>query len=464
MNVYQPLLEVNPAGSAEPFTYLIAESYTVSDDGLTYVFKIRQNMKFDDGAPVNAEAVRSSIQREIDIKAQPSGIWSDIVKMTVLSEYEIQFQLDAPVPFAYIVAAGYGAGIVSPTVLTEHQVNGDLGQAWMMDNADGTGPWVLKSWERGQRMIFERNKDYFGGWTEGQPDIVIVDFVKEYATASLMLQSGEADMVDYVPPDQIAALSKVAGISLEKYPSFETLYMQFNHKKAPTDDIRVRQALSYAFNYGGIALITANTAFQSRGILPSKMWGYDPNAFQYNFDLKKARELLDEAGYANKKLVVTVYYASEDEVLRQLIEMYKSDLATINVDLQVESADFATIKSKQIVLDTSANIFTRYWWPDYNDPNDFMYYLMSKSNYEVTYYDDEAVDTMITEAHKIAGVNRDKAIELYHSINDIAINDANSIFVLEKDVVIPMRTWVKGYDYNPNYAQIVMFYDLRIEK
>jgi ABC-type transport system substrate-binding protein len=71
---------------------------------------------------------------------------------------------------------------------------------------------------------------------------------------------------------------------------------------------------------------------------------------------------------------------------------------------------------------------------------------------------------MITEAHKIAGVNRDKAIELYHSINDIAINDANSIFVLEKDVVIPMRTWVKGYDYNPNYAQIVMFYDLRIEK
>jgi peptide/nickel transport system substrate-binding protein len=464
MNVYEPLLETNPEGSSEPFKYLLAESYTASDDGLTYVFKIRQNVKFHDGASVNAEAVRSSIQRSIDIKAQPSGIWSDIVKMTVLSEYEIQFQLDAPVPFAYIIAAGYGAGITSPTAITKHEVSGDLGQAWMRDNASGTGPWVLTSWERGERMIFERNKDYYGGWEKGQPDIVIVKFVKEYATASLMLQQGEADMVDYVPPDQIESLSKVDGISIEKYPSLETLYMQFNHQKPPTDDIRVRKALSYAFNYGGIALITNNTAYQSRGVLPSKMWGYDPNAFQYNFDLKKARELLDEAGYADKKLVVSVYYASEDEVLRQLIEMFKSDLATINVDLQVESATFATIKSKQINLATSANIFARYWWPDYFDPNDFMYYLMSKSNAEVTYYNDEAVNTMITEAHSLAGVDRARSIELYHAINDIAISDANSIFVFEKEVVIPMRTWVKNYVYNPAYPRIVMFYDLRIEK
>jgi peptide/nickel transport system substrate-binding protein len=464
MNVYQPLLQANNEGSEEPFTYLIAESYTVSDDGLTWVFKIRENMKFHDGTPVNAEAVRASIQRSLDIAAQPSGIWGDVDTMTVLSDYEIEFKLKAPVPFDYIVAAGYGGSITSPAALNEHNVDGDLGQAWLRDNASGTGPWVLKSWERGERIIFERNKEYFGGWEKGQPDIIIVKFVSEYATSRLMLESGEADMVDFIPPDQIEGLSKVEGITIGKYPSFETLYLQFNHKKPPTDDIRVREALSYAFNYDGVALFTNNTTRPMRGLLPSKLWGFNPDAFQYTFDLEKARQILDDAGYKDQKLVVTAYYSSEDEILRQLIEMYKSDLAQINVDLQVENAPFATNKSKQIVFETSANIFTRYWWPDFFDPHDFYYYLLSKSNYEVTYWEDPEVDAMITEAHSLAGVNRQKAIEIYYKLNDIAIKDVNSIWAFEKDYITPMRSWVKNYEYNPAYTRIVIFYDLRIEK
>ncbi len=465
LNIYQPLLKVNPEGADEPYEYLVAESYTVSDDGMTYTFKIREGMLFHDGTPVNAEAVRASVQRTIDIGGSPAAIWSNVEEMNVLSEYEIEFVLNAPVPFDSIVAAGYGSFIMSPTAIAEHEVDGDLAQGWMADNSCGTGPWVLQEWTRGERMVFVRNENYFGGWEAGQPDIVIVKFTSEYSTSRLMLESGEADMVDFVPADQIDDLSQIEGIACPVYPSYETLYLQFNHQLAPTDDVRVRQALSYAFNYDGVTKITNNTSKPMRGILPSSLWGWDSDAFQYTFDLEKAREMLDEAGYADQELVLSCYYSAEDDVLRQVIEMYKSDLATINVTLNVEAAPFSTIASKQREFDTSANIFTRYWWCDYVDPNDYVYYLLhSDSNYTITYFKDEQIDEAIEEAHKIAGVDREKAIEMYHEINDFAIEDAHSIFAFEKDVVVPMRTWVEGFVYNPAYPRIVEFYDLKINK
>ncbi len=465
LNVYQPLLEVNPAGSAEPFRFVIAESYTVSEDGLTWTFKIREGMKFHDGTPVNAEAVRFSVQRTKDIEAAPAGIWSTVESMNVLSDYVIEFKLNAAVPFDYIVAAGYGSFIMSPTAVKENEKDGDLAQAWMTDNAVGSGPWKLREWTRGERMVFDRNPDYFGGWEEGQPDMVVIKFVTEYSTARLMLEKGEADMVDFIPADQVEDIRKIDGISAESYPSFETLYLQFNHEKAPTDSKEVRQALSYAFNYDGVTKITNGESRPMKGILPSNMWGYSDETFQYNFDLEKARQILDDAGYKDKTLTLNAYYSSEDDILRQVIEMYKGDLAKINVDLQVETAPFSTIASKQKEFDTSANIFTRYWWCDYVDPNDFVYYLLhSDANYKITYYKDEAMDKLIDDAHKIAGVDKEKAIEMYQQINDIITEDAHSIFAFEKNVVVPMRTWVKDYVYNASYPRIVEFYDLRIEK
>lgn len=465
LNVYQPLLQVNPEGSAEPYSCIVAESYTVSDDGLSYIFKIRDNMTFHDGTPVNAEAVRASVQRTIDIGDAPAGIWTCVDHMNVLSEYEIEFVLTAPVPFDSIVAAGYGTFINSPTAVEENEKDGDLGKTWMADHSCGTGPWVLSEWTRGERMVFTRNETYFGGWEEGQPDMVIVKFVNEYSTSRLMLENGEADMVDFIPADQIKELSETEGISCERYTSFETLYLQFNHKKKPTDDKTVRQALSYAFNYDGVALLSDDTTKPMKGILPSNLWGYDKDAFQYTFDLEKARQLLDDAGYKDKELVLDVYYSSEDDLLRQVIEMYKSDLASINVTLNVETAPFSTIASKQKEFSSSANIFTRYWWCDYVDPNDYVYYLMhSDANYKYTYFKDPKIDSLITEAHKVAGVDRDKAVEMYRQLNDYAIENAHSIFAFEKDVIIPMRTWVKGFTYNAAYPRIVTFYDVRLEK
>ncbi|MCR4397719.1 MAG: ABC transporter substrate-binding protein [Firmicutes bacterium] len=465
LNVYQNLLEVNPEGSDKPFTPMLAESYTVSGDGLTWKFKLRQGVKFHDGSPFNAEAVKYSIERTRKINEAPAGLWSAVEQINVVSEYEIEFKLNAQVPFDYIVAAGYGVGMLSPKAVKDHEKDGDLAKEWFKDNAVGTGPYKLKEWKRGEQMVLEKFDDYWGGWKEGYPDIVVIKFVKEYSTARLMLEKGEADMVDFIPADQVEEARKLPGVKVESYPSFETLYFHFNCGRGATKNKTLRQALSYAFNYGGIEQISRGNAKQLRGVLPSAMWGYSKDTFQYTFDLDKAKELLAKAGYPNGGLKLTLGYMAQDELERQLAEMYKSDLAKIGVELKLEGAPWATISTKQKSQDTAYDIFVRYWWPDYVDPHDFMYFLLKsgvKSNY--SYYSNPQVDKLIDEAHKTAGVDRNKAISLYKQIQDIVVEDAQSVFVLEQKCVVPMRISVKDFVYNPAYPRIVKFYGLRLER
>jgi len=465
LNLYQNLLEVNPEGSEETFSPMLAESYSVSEDGLTWSFEIRKGVKFHDGTNLNAQAVKFSIDRIREIGDSPSGIWKGVEEMKVLSDYEIEFKLSAPIPFDYMVAGGYGTFMVSPNTVKKQEKEGDLAQGWMADHAIGTGPYKLREWVRGQHMIFEKFDEYWGGWQEGYPDIVVVKFVTEYSTTRMMLEKGEADMVDFVPADQVEDLRKNEGITVKSYPSYETLYFHFNNQKEPTDNRLVRKALSYAFNYDSVSIISKGNAKPARGILPSAMWGFKKDLFQYSYDPEKAKEILAEAGFKEGELTLTMAYAAQDELQRQLAEVLKSDLSKIGVNLEIEAAPWATIRSKQLNLETSYNIFSRYWWPDYIDPHDFVLYLLrsdQSSNY--SYYKNPEVDRLIDEAHKIAGHDREKAIEMYQKIQEIVVEDAQSIFVLEQNWLVPMRTWVKDYVYNPAYPRIVKFYGLKLER
>lgn len=465
LNVYQNLLEVNIDDPDNPFQPMLAESYEVSEDGLTWTFKLRENVSFHDGTPFNAEAVKFSIQRTLDIGDAPAGIWQSVQEINIISDYEIEFQLSAPIPFDYMVAGGYGTFFVSPTAVKENEIDGDLAQNWMRDNAVGTGPYKLREWVRGQYMILEKHEDYWEEWEEGCPEIIMVKFVTEYSTARLMLEKGEADMVDFVPADQVEELNKMEGITVKSYPSYETLYFHFNNQKPPTDNKIVRQALSYAFNYDSVGIVSQGNAVPLKGILPSAMWGFKEDVYQYNYDLEKAKNLLAEAGYAEGDLTITMAYAAQDELQRQLAEIYKSDLAKIGVTLETEAAPWATIRSKQMELETSYNIFARYWWPDYIDPHDFVLYLLHSelsSNY--SYYKNPEVDRLIEEAHEVAGIDRSKAIEMYENIQEIVVEDAQSIFVLEQKWLVPLRTWVENYVYNPAYPRIVKFFGLKLNR
>ena len=139
----------------------VAESWTVSDDGTVWTFTIRKGITFPDGTPLDAEAVRFSFQRTLDIGKGPADNIGAIDKMEVLDPQTLKITLKNPYgPFLQTLATD-GASIVNPKVM-EHEKDGDLAQAWLAENTNGSGPFTLKEWTRGQQCVLEAKPDYWG--------------------------------------------------------------------------------------------------------------------------------------------------------------------------------------------------------------------------------------------------------------------------------------------------------------
>ena len=157
-NVYEPLVWANPPGSAEPFTPALATSWEVSADGLTWTFKLREGVTFQDGVPFNAEAVKYSIERTQKLGQGYAYIWADVKDIKVVDDYTVAITTGSPATLDRVAAAGYGAWIFSP---------GSTGKGakwWNAPNSAGTGPYRIVTYKPNEEIRFEAFADYWGGW------------------------------------------------------------------------------------------------------------------------------------------------------------------------------------------------------------------------------------------------------------------------------------------------------------
>ena len=169
-NMYEQLLRVNAPGSAEQFTPLLAESWEKSDDGLVWTFNLRPNVKFHDGEPMNAEAVKKSIEAAKD-HAGASFIWLPLDNVEVVDDLTVKFTLKYPQPLELIVGSEYAAYIVSPKALDAAAADENY---WSAGVEAGTGPYMVESYTADQELVLTQNTEYWGGWEDGQYEKVLV--------------------------------------------------------------------------------------------------------------------------------------------------------------------------------------------------------------------------------------------------------------------------------------------------
>src|SRR5499433_4453877 len=219
----------------------LAESWVASKDGLTWTFKLRKGVKFHDGTPFDAKAVKYFFDRVLgDEKPFKASLYTPVVQSAeVIDPSTVRVTLKQPFAAFLFRLAHSAGGIPSPAA---HQ-------KWGKDFAlhpSGPGPFKFVEWVKGDRVVVERNDGYWGG----RPllDRVVVKTVKEDASRVLMLQSGDADLILNIPPEDIPRLRKDARFSVESIATARALYVTINVKKKPFDDVRVRQALNYAVN------------------------------------------------------------------------------------------------------------------------------------------------------------------------------------------------------------------------
>ena len=462
-NAYETLVWYNPPGSEEILRPGLAERWESNADATEWTFYLRKGVKFHDGTALNAEAVKYSIERTMNLGMGASYIWDPVEEITVVDDLTVRFRLRYPAPLDLIAASGYGAWIFSPACV---EAQGEKASDWFNAGNDcGSGPYMIESRERGQRLIMKRFDDYWGGWRPGQFDRVVFEIVEDPVVRQQMIEAGEADVTYELPRENLASLDARPDITVYTNPSFQNLLGLFNVRKPPLDNRKVRQALSYTFPYKQfIESVMQGYAVQAYGPIPAGMWGHSEELFQYYYDLDKARELLAEAGYPDGGFDLLLTYATGDLDEQQLAELWKAELAKLNINLTVQGmaweAQWDLARSDPL---QAQDIFVFYWWPDYVSPYSFlfnMFHCEEEILFNLGYYCNPEFDELIDKANELSGSDRAEAERLFIEAQKILIEDAAAMFFYDVANTHVLRSDIKGYVDNPAYPHVVFFYQL----
>ncbi len=347
LGAYEGLIGLKGESTSE-LEGLIAESWESNEDLSIWTFKIRPGVTFQNGDPVDAEAVRLNYERFLTLGLGPVNVISrfvtDPAQITAPDESTVVFDLGVPQPqFPFALASTYGPLVANAKLLKEHEKDGDWGHIWAQTNAEGTGsgPYKITNFEPGQVLEMERFDDYWRGWDGEHFSDVIIRVVTEVDTRRQLLEQGEADIVDDLTTEMF--------VSLEENPDITTLseFVTRNLYWAmavagPLETPEARQAMNFAWPWTEVLEgVYGGRSRQPRGPVPPELAGHDDNTFQYTTDLEKAKELLATAGVPEgTKLTMSLETGLEQP--KSSAQLFQQNLAEIGIDLQIEEWDLAS--------------------------------------------------------------------------------------------------------------------------
>ncbi len=334
VQIFDTLVETRDDPLPQP---ALAESWSVSDDSLTWTFNLRQGVRFSNGDPVTCEDVKYSIDGFADPEVNTfySGFGSAIESTECVDESTFVVQLNR-VEGAFLDYLSTMPASIRPMAIYE-----ELGSDAFSENPVGSGPFMVREWVRGERLVLERNPYY---WKEGQPylDEITILYVPDENTRMLMIESGEAQIATEVPYSQIERIDALDGVTvlIEDVMAWDAVW--FNSRIPPLDDRNVIQALNYATPKEAMleSLLYGAGEIANHVIAKVKYW--DPSVEPYPYDLERAQELMAASSVPDGFTMPCLIVAG-DQVERQQAEILQQEWAKIGVQLEIEAVDISTI-------------------------------------------------------------------------------------------------------------------------
>ena len=438
----------------------LAESWTISKDGLRYTFKLRQGISFHDGTPFNAEAVKDSIERQINpehpfnkLGKYPFAAYNfgNVKAVEVVDPLTVEFILKEPrASFLAIMTSG-AAAIVSPTAVKK------FGQDYALQPV-GTGPFKYGSWERGQRVVLEKNPSYWR-FPVKIDRVVYRPIVEDQARLTELL-TGSLDLIVGTPPDYVAQLESNPKVTMLKQVGAHVWYLGINNQRKPFDDKRVRQALNYAVNKDAIVRdVLKGTGSLSRGPVLPGTWGADPNLKAYPYDPERAKKLLAEAGYPNG-FATTLWVPESGSGMQSPVAMstvIQSNLKAVGVNIAMQTMEWGAYLAK--LRTKEQDLFALSWMAGNEDPDMVMYPLLHSSQWTPNgpnraLYKNEKYDELLHQARLTT--DQAKRAELYRQAQRLLIDDAPWIFIDHEIQTAAHNKRVQGFKLHPSF-------DLRVE-
>jgi peptide/nickel transport system substrate-binding protein len=458
---YEGLIGLKGAAT-DQFEGILADSWEPNADKSVWTFHLRQGVTFQDGTPLDAEAVRSSYERFLTLGLGPVNVLKRFVQdpkqITVSDPTTVVFDCGSPQPlFETGIASTYGPEIVNVKALKAQEANGDWGHVWAQTNAVGTGTGAYKivQFEPDQQLVMERNEHYWRGWEGDHFDRIVFRVVTEETTRRELIEQGQADLCDDLTPDDLKALDQNQNVTVHRDLSTQVMYFTMT-VAGPLKTAEARQAMCWAFPYQDVIQgAFGGGAKQPHGAVAETIRGYDPNTFQYGTDLDKAKALFAQAGVAQgTKLTCTM--ESGIEHAKTAIQLFQANLQKIGVTLDIQlvtTPTFTSLFYGDAPAEERPNLMWWGWWPDYNDAWNHLYPQVSCNSWGSKgsnggFYCNQQVEDLLKQAHDAPDLNTyQKALSQAQQI--LSRDDPPSIYYAEPLWVSIVRNDLNGFFFNP---------------
>ena len=434
---------------------LLAKSWTVSDDGLDYTFVLNEGIKFHDGEPFNAESIVANYERaksDSSLRlASQTAMWDSV---TVDSEYQVTIHLKEPNnTFLNKLAQ---VRIVSPKAIKE------LGKDGLAKQSAGTGPFILSERVDGGYTKMVRNENY---WQDGpKVDTLTWRVVPEDGARVAMLQTGEADIISPLPAIQVDKLKDDASLDVLNLGGLTYRYATLNKNytladgRKPLDDVRVRQAMNYAFDSEAYTQVV----FQGYASVPTSLFAssvpYYAEQTPYTADVEKAKSLMSEAGYSDG-FPINIW-VDNTTIEMQGAEFLKQQLAQINIDVNVVPMESTTIADMTSAPEDKTEVqmwYVNWSSGDYSADGSMRNILHGDkyppSGYNTAFYNNAEFNKCLDDALKTT--DTDEITKLYAQAQSIAWEECPWIFLGVDNSLIGQKKYVKGIKYRPGGTILV---------
>lgn len=456
-------------GASTEIVPSLASSWTTSEDGLTWVFTLREDVTFHDGTPFNADAVVFNFDRWSNTESPfhfeeliyeywgyMFGGFDDedvVASVEATGEYEVTITLTEPLA---PLLANLGMSpfvLVSPAAIQEYGPDyGTPGVGLVC-----TGPYQFVEWLTDDRIVLERYADYWGE-VEGNVERIVISVIPDNAARFAALQNGEIHAMEQANVEDLALAEESDNLYVMTRPALNTAYLAFNYRIQEFQNPLVREAISLAINRQAIVdAFYGQYGEVANNFLPPMIWGHNEDVVS-EYDPERAAELLAEAGYPDgfsevtlddgTTMPLTLYYMPIVRFYNPdpqgIGEAQARDLAAIGIEVQLESAgDWATF----LDLRGNGNLLGLYqlgWGGDNGDPDNFLcYFFCNIPKASEGFYDNEELDSLLSEARVTSDVSVRES--LYQQAEQMLDEDAARVWIAHQQTPLVFRQEVQGY-------------------
>ncbi|MFN3937700.1 MAG: ABC transporter substrate-binding protein [Gemmobacter sp.] len=445
-NVYDPLVRV--AGNPPEAAPALAESWEIGADGRSYTFRLNPAARFHNGDPVTAEDVVYSFERALRLAKGNSWMIRGIVtpgSVTAVDAQTVRFDLAAP--FAAFLAVLPWIFVVNRAQV-EANLGEDDGQAWLMANTAGSGPFSVRRAEPGTLYELVRPETV---WQPGAGNLtgVIWQIVRETASQRLMLQRGEVHIAVDLTSEDMDALEGRPGVVRVIEPEYRTFSIKMNTEHGPMADLNMRKAVSYATNYQAI-VEAAGYADLMTGPLPDGILGHDPNLDVPRMDLEKARAYLARTAHPQGGITLKMVHVSGLEQQRRWALIMLDSLKALNIDLDIQPMLWPDMVAACQSPETFPDLFPVYQTANYGDPDNIAfaaYHSSRNGGWQNAVYNNPEVDALI-EAGRTE-TDEARRIGIYGEFQRKVVADAPDIFGVLERRKLGLRDNVRDFTFVP---------------